>query len=205
MALLTAMRMKYTANMLRTMRPDQLFFYDLEVAPPIEFKHVPGAGLDPYHAMIAEIGVIRGDGEIFERKLIERRTPPGVYRNLRSLDIKQYRKDLKYSMSDFLRFCGGNSPERKFAMIAHNGNNFDQLYIGENLEQCGHIQPKNWVHFDTYRWSQLLFNGNHYHSLKALSKKYEVPYINAHTALGDSVILMEVFDHMMRDSDRSNN
>jgi DNA polymerase-3 subunit epsilon len=94
---------------------------------------------------------------------------------------------------DFIDFCHGD-----VVLIAHNNDNFDQLFLQAEFESAGIPMP-SWRYIDTLKWSRKYRPDLPRHSLQSLRELHQIPANNAHRALDDVIILHQVFTQMIDD------
>ncbi|MBP9841003.1 MAG: DUF3820 family protein [Simkaniaceae bacterium] len=94
---------------------------------------------------------------------------------------------------DFIDFCSGD-----VVLIAHNNDNFDQLFLEAEFEAAG-IPLPSWRYIDTLKWSRKYRPDLPRHSLQSLRELHQIPPNNAHRALDDVIVLHQVFSQMIDD------
>lgn len=99
-------------------------------------------------------------------------------------------KEVAFEFSDF---CSGD-----VVLIAHNNDNFDQLFLEAEFEAAG-IPIPTWRYIDTLKWARKYRPDLPRHSLQSLRELHHIPANNAHRALDDVIILHQVFSEMIDD------
>lgn len=94
----------------------------------------------------------------------------------------------------FEDFCAGTS-----ALIAHNNEAFDKLFIESHFKRAERPIPDEWVFVDTLKWSRRYRPDLPRHALQFLREVYGFESNQAHRALDDVVILHKVFSCMIDD------
>jgi DNA polymerase-3 subunit epsilon len=97
---------------------------------------------------------------------------------------------------EFINFCKGPC-----ALIAHNMDAFDKLFLEAEFNRAGIEVPSNWLFVDTLKWSRRYRPDLPRHSLQFLREIFEIEENNAHRALDDVIILHKVFTQMIDDLD----
>jgi DNA polymerase-3 subunit epsilon len=93
----------------------------------------------------------------------------------------------------FIDFCGDNP-----VLIAHNNDNFDQLFIEAEASRNQLTLPK-WPYIDTLKWARKYRPDLPRHALQALRETYGIASNQAHRALDDVLVLHAVFSQMIDD------
>ena len=94
----------------------------------------------------------------------------------------------------FIEFCSG-----KVALIAHNNDNFDLLFLRKECQRAQLELPLHWIYIDSLKWARRYRKDLPRHSLQYLRQMYSVEEKKAHRALNDVLVLMEVFQRMTDD------
>lgn len=95
---------------------------------------------------------------------------------------------------DFLTFCEGKS-----ALIAHNNDAFDKLFLETHFKRIEKEIPEEWVFIDTLKWARRYRPDLPRHALQFLREAYGFEANQAHRALDDVIILHKVFSAMIDD------
>ncbi|WP_126426451.1 PolC-type DNA polymerase III [Brevibacillus marinus] len=82
-------------------------------------------------------------------------------------------------------------------LVAHNAE-FDQGFLEACAKRIG-MQPWRNPFLDTLPLARMLYSGMRNYRLGTLAKKFNVPLIQAHRALDDTVALAHVFQYMLKD------
>jgi len=93
----------------------------------------------------------------------------------------------------FSEFCGSNA-----ALIAHNNDNFDRLFLKEEFQRSQMNLP-DWTFVDTLKWARKYRSDLPRHNLQFLREIYGIAANEAHRALNDVLVLHEVFRLMIDD------
>jgi DNA polymerase-3 subunit epsilon len=93
----------------------------------------------------------------------------------------------------FIDFCGDNP-----VLIAHNNDNFDQLFIEAEASRNQLTLPK-WPYIDTLKWARKYRSDLPRHALQILRETYGIASNQAHRALDDVLVLHAVFSQMIDD------
>jgi DNA polymerase-3 subunit epsilon len=148
-------------------------------------------GLYPDRDRIIEIGAVKfnlqGAIEIYQH-LVD----PGIEIPEESIAIHQITNEMVKGkpgiqdlLPDFLKFIGDS------ILIAHNIK-FDQGFLNAALADMGENPPTN-RGIDTCNLSRRVVKGRRSYSLQNLAKYFAIPVNNAHRALDDAMICMELF------------
>lgn len=95
---------------------------------------------------------------------------------------------------DFIAFCEGKS-----ALIAHNNDAFDKLFLESHFKRIEREIPEEWVFIDTLKWSRRYRPDLPRHALQFLREAFGFEANQAHRALDDVIILHKVFSAMIDD------
>jgi DNA polymerase III subunit epsilon len=98
------------------------------------------------------------------------------------------------TIDEIITFCSG-----EVVLIAHNGNNFDVPFLGEEFKRCAKELPKEWIYVDSLAWARHYRPDLPKHSLQFLREIYELSENNAHRALDDVIMLKKIFELMVDD------
>ena len=96
----------------------------------------------------------------------------------------------------FLEFCAGSC-----ALIAHNNDAFDRLFLHHELHRVSLGLPAEWIFIDSLKWARRYRPDLPKHSLQFLREVFEVPPNQAHRALDDVMTLHQVFSALVDDLD----
>ena len=102
--------------------------------------------------------------------------------------------DWKEVGAAFKTFCEGKS-----ALIAHNNDAFDKLFLESHFKRADMTIPQEWVFIDTLKWSRRYRPDLPRHALQFLREVYGFESNQAHRALDDVIILHKVFSCMIDD------
>lgn len=97
---------------------------------------------------------------------------------------------------EFLEFCNGPC-----ALIAHNNDAFDKLFLHHELHRIGFGMPNQWIFIDSLKWSRRYRSDLPKHNLQFLREAFGIAANQAHRALDDVMVLYEVFHQMIDDLD----
>lgn len=92
----------------------------------------------------------------------------------------------------FLDFC------KKSFLIAHNNDNFDILFLKEELKSTN-IEIPEFQCIDTLKWARKYRPDLPKHTLQYLREIYNIEKNRAHRAMDDVIILYKVFKNMIGD------
>ncbi|MBS0655444.1 MAG: ribonuclease H-like domain-containing protein, partial [Verrucomicrobia bacterium] len=96
--------------------------------------------------------------------------------------------------ADFIEFCHGDA-----VLVGHNCDSFDLPYLRAEFTRNGLILPPHWIFVDSLKWARKYRKDLPRHSLQYLRQIYGIAENEAHRALNDVKVLMEVFQSMIDD------
>lgn len=154
-------------------------------------------GLNPSEHTIIEIAAVKMRGtEIIEQwsELIDPQVPIGA----KTTEITGItnemlagKETIDVVLRKFRAFTEGA------VLVAHNAE-FDQAFLNACAKRIG-MEPWTNPFLDTLPLARMLYSGMRNYKLGTLAKKFNVPLIQAHRALDDTVALAQVFQHMLKD------
>ena len=160
-------------------------------------------GLNFYHEEIIEIGAVNGRGDKFStlvkpiRKISEKITSITHITN----EMVENAPCEKDALIAFINFCTESfrnlDMNNPIYLIAHNGNNFDFMFL-KNLSKRHGVPLPNFIYIDTINISKLLFPERFSHSLASICKYYHIEQVNAHRAFEDAEVLKIITDNMLK-------
>ena len=95
---------------------------------------------------------------------------------------------------EFIEFCAGD-----VTLIGHNADSFDLPFLRAECKRHSISLPPQWIYLDSLKWARKYRKDLPRHSLQYLRQMYGIAENKAHRALNDSMILAEVFSHMIDD------
>ena len=102
--------------------------------------------------------------------------------------------NFKVVMQEFISFCDG-----EVTLIGHNSENFDLPFLRAECKRHSISLPEHWLYVDSLKWARRYRRDLPRHSLQYLRQMYGIKENKAHRALNDSIILADVFSHMVDD------
>ena len=163
-----------------------IVFYDLE-----------STGLNYFHENITEIGAVTQDNQTFQTFVNPLKPIPTKITELTNItnEMVQYAPNPENAVRLFLEFIVSVSNGKQIVLIAHNGNNFDHLFLKRYFKQYN-IEVPDIIYFDTITLSKYIAPKRESHSLRNICKYYNITQENAHRADDDARCLKLVYDHM---------
>lgn len=167
-------------------KPDTLVFYDLETT-----------GLNPYHDNIIEIGAIKVYNDKIEtfNSLVsfEGKIPSKISEITNIFDKDLVNKpNIEEVLESFLSFITNNNSDNIY-LIAHNNDNFDKLFLQQNLSKLNIQTHKDIYYLDSLKLSQKILPDRKSYSLKSLCSHFDIRQETAHRAYEDSYNLFLLY------------
>ena len=154
-------------------------------------------GLDTDRDEIISIGALRiVNGRVLQSEVFEHLVDPGRSIPRESLSIHGISDEMVAGrprigevLPAFHRFCEDT------VLVAHNAA-FDMSMLARSESRAR-------VHFDHPVLDTLLLSAVVYpqpgrHDLESIAKRFEIPIVGRHTALGDAIVTAHVFVHLLR-------
>lgn len=164
-------------------------------------------GLNFYHEKIIEFGAINSKNETFSTLV-----NPGIEISEKITQITNITNEMvkdapneEEAFKKFIDFCNNSfrntSHNSPIYLIAHNGNNFDFMFL-KTLSKRYRVALPNFVYIDTINISKLLWPERWSHSLATLCKYYHINQDNAHRAFEDTQVLKTITEQMLSKFDK---
>ena len=133
-------------------------------------------------------------------KSFERFVNPGCPISQQSVDITGITDEMVKDADSFgkvgeafLEFCSGD-----VVLIAHNNDSFDKPFLENEFARAGVEFPK-FKYIDTLKWARKYRPDLPRHALQYLREVYGVEENNAHRALEDVKVMIQIFTQMIGD------
>ena len=98
------------------------------------------------------------------------------------------------------------------AIVSHNGTTFDFIFLKrlmkdlkESGEDISKLDFSKFVFIDTLLLSRRLLPNRSYYSQPSLAKTFQIPNEDAHRALGDVIVLEQIYSKCVEELCRSKN
>ena len=170
------------------------------------------SGLNPYHDDIIEIGakVLNTDNS-FQclGKPKSNRPISQKITEITTISNRLLRAEGKDWLSAYSEFYNWLQEATKFSqnvsIVSHNGDTFDFVFfkrmmkeLNENGTDTSKINLDT-IHFhDTLPLSKRLFENRSYYNQPSLARMFNIMVINAHRAMGDVLILEQIYPELMK-------
>ena len=164
-----------------------IIFYDLEAT-----------GLNYFYDSITEIGAITDNGNTFQTFVNPLIPIPSKITELTGItnDMVANAPTIKDALYQFLTFICNESKHKHIYLVAHNGNNYDHLFLKRYFRQFN-INTPAITYFDTIPLSKLVNPERFSHSLKNICNYYNIEQLQAHRADDDARCLREVYNNLV--------
>lgn len=165
------------------------------------------SGLNPYHDDIIEIGAKLKDKDITFSTLLKPKSGRPVSKRITEItgisnkDLREKGKPWLIAYNDFFNWLIQNIDTSSVnAIVSHNGTTFDFIFLKrlmkdlkESGEDISKLDFSKLIFIDTLLLSRRLCPGRTYYSQPSLAKTFQVQIVNAHRALGDVLVLEQVY------------
>ena len=169
------------------------------------------SGLNPYHDDIIEIGakVLNTDNSF--QCLVKPKSNRPVSQKITEITTisnRLLRAEGKDWLSAYSEFYNWLQEATKFSqnvsIVSHNGDTFDFVFFKrmiKELKENGTDTSKinlDTIHFhDTLPLSKRLFENRSYYNQPAMARMFNIMVINAHRAMGDVLVLEQIYPELM--------
>ena len=170
------------------------------------------SGLNPYHDDIIEIGakVLNTDNSF--QCLVKPKSNRPISQKITEITTisnRLLRAEGKDWLSAYSEFYNWLQEATKFSqnvsIVSHNGDTFDFVFfkrmmkeLNENGTDTSKINLDT-IHFhDTLPLSKRLFENRSYYNQPSLARMFNFMVINAHRAMGDVLILEQIYPELMK-------
>ena len=170
------------------------------------------SGLNPYHDDIIEIGakVLNTDNSF--QCLVKPKSNRPVSQKITEITTisnRLLRAEGKDWLSAYSEFYNWLQEATKFSqnvsIVSHNGDTFDFVFFKrmmKELKENGTDTSKinlDTIHFhDTLPLSKRLFENRSYYNQPAMARMFNIMVINAHRAMGDVLVLEQIYPELMK-------
>ncbi len=170
------------------------------------------SGLNPYHDDIIEIGakVLNTDNSF--QCLVKPKSGRPVSQKITEITTISNRllraegKDWLSAYSEFYNWLiEAIQFTQNVSIVSHNGDTFDFVFFKrmmKELNESGTDTSKinlDAIHFqDTLPLSKRLYPNRSYYNQPALAKMFNIMVINAHRAMGDVLVLEQIYPELMK-------
>ena len=172
------------------------------------------SGLNPYHDDIIEIGakVFQGDNS-FQTLLKPKSNRPISKKitEITTITNKQLRdegKPWKTAYSEFYNWLHDiTKDEEQISVVSHNGTTFDFIFLKRMFQELApsldesivKVNLDSFNFIDTLLLSRRILPGRTYYSQPTLAKSYRILIENAHRALGDVIVLEQIYSKLLEE------
>jgi len=170
------------------------------------------SGLNPYHEDIIEIGAkVLGEDNSFQMLLKPKSGRP-ISKKITELtgitnkDLRKDGKDWKNAYGEFYNWLfeivKSGDP---LTLVSHNGFSFDFVFFKRMLRDLEQVIDKINIDVDTINFvdtlplSKRLYPNRTYYSQPSLAKTFSIIVENAHRAMGDVIVLEQLYLRIMKD------
>jgi len=176
------------------------------------------SGLNPYHDDIIEIGakVFQGDNS-FQTLLRPKSNRPISKKitEITTITNQQLREEGKPWQTAYSEFYNwlleATKDEEQVSIVSHNGTTFDFIFLKRMFQELAPLldESGNKVNLDRFNFidtlllSRLLLPGRTYYSQPTLAKSYRILIENAHRAMGDVIVLEQIYSKLLEEFSRS--
>ena len=177
------------------------------------------SGLNPYHDDIIEIGCKLKDKDITFTALLKPKSGRPVSKKITEItgisnkDLREKGKPWLIAYQDFFNWIIENiNTSLVNAIVSHNGTTFDFIFLKrllnelkENGEDISKLDCSKLVFIDTLLLSRRVLPNRSYYSQSTLAKTFQIPIVDAHRALGDVIVLEQIYSKCVSEVCRLNN
>ena len=177
------------------------------------------SGLNPYHDDIIEIGAKLKDKDITFSTLLKPKSGRPVSKRITEItgisnkDLREKGKPWLAAYQDLFNWIVEHiNTSLVNAIVSHNGTTFDFIFLKrlmkdlkENKEDTSKLDFSKLIFIDTLLLSRRLIPGRSYYSQPSLAKTFQIPNVDAHRALGDVIVLEQVYLKCVGELCRINN
>ena len=170
------------------------------------------SGLNPYHEDIIEIGAkVLGEDNSFQMLLKPKSGRP-ISKKITELtgitnkDLRKDGKDWKNAYGEFYNWLfeivKSGDP---LTLVSHNGVSFDFVFFKRMLRDLEQVIDEINIDVDTINFvdtlplSKRLYPNRTYYSQPSLAKTFSIIVDNAHRAMGDVIVLEQLYLRIMKD------
>jgi len=177
------------------------------------------SGLNPYHDDIIEIGAKLKDKDITFSTLLKPKSGRPVSKRITEItgisnkDLREKGKPWLAAYQDLFNWIVGHiNTSLVNAIVSHNGTTFDFIFLKrlmkdlkESGEDISKLDFSKLIFIDTLLLSRRLLPGRSYYSQPSIAKTFQIPIVDAHRALGDVIVLEQLYTKCIVELCRVNN
>jgi len=174
------------------------------------------SGLNPYHDDIIEIGAkILNEDSSFQ-KLVQPKSNRPISKKITQITgitNQMLRKEGSPWLSVYSEFYNwfieNTKDQDNISVVSHNGDSFDFVFLkrmfkdltSEGTDTSG-IKLDNIYFHDTLPLSKRLYPNRTYYNQPSLAKTFQILLIDAHRAMGDVLVLEQLYTKILNDLNR---
>ena len=165
------------------------------------------SGLNPYHDDIIEIGAKLKDKDITFSTLLKPKSGRPVSKKITEItgisnkDLREKGKPWLTAYQDFFNWIIENiNTSLVNAIVSHNGTTFDFIFLKrllnelkESGEDISKLDFNKLIFIDTLLLSRRILPNRSYYTQPSLAKTFQISIVGAHRALGDVIVLEQVY------------
>jgi len=177
------------------------------------------SGLNPYHDDIIEIGAKIKDKEIQFQTLLKPKSGKPISKKINEITgisnklLREKGKPWIAAYKDFFNWIIQNTNQSQtIAIISHNGNSFDFIFLKRLLnslketgEEISKLNIDKIIFIDTLLLTKRLLPERSYYSQNSLAKYFQIPLVDEHRAIGDVIVLEQIYIRCIQELCRQNN
>ena len=177
------------------------------------------SGLNPYHDDIIEIGAKIKDKEIQFQTLLKPKSGKPISKKINDITgisnelLRKTGKPWSAAYKDFFNWIIQNTNQSQpTAIISHNGNSFDFIFFKRILnslkeigEEISKLDMNKIIFIDTLLLTKRLLPDRSHYSQNSLAKYFQIPLVDEHRAIGDVIVLEQIYIRCIQELCRQNN
>tara|TARA_B100001093_G_scaffold398589_1_gene385939 strand:- start:701 stop:1315 length:615 start_codon:yes stop_codon:yes gene_type:complete len=177
------------------------------------------SGLNPYHDDIIEIGAKIKDKEIQFQTLLKPKSGKPISKKINEITgisnklLREKGKPWISAYKDLFNWIIQNTNQSQpIAIISHNGNSFDFIFLKRLLnslketgEEISKLNIDKIIFIDTLLLTKRLLPERSYYSQNSLAKYFQIPLVDEHRAIGDVIVLEQIYIRCIQELCRQNN
>jgi len=165
-------------------------------------------GLNPFHNPIVEIGAIDNTDNQFNQLLRQEKPLDKKIVEITKITdqmIQEHGRDYEQVIREFYNYITNTpnadskaSPYRRTFMIAHNGDGFDRMFLKTAFKKYGLKIPQNIYFIDSLHFARMLLPWRYSYRQELLAQQYHIQNPHAHRALGDVIVLRQIWENLVK-------
>ena len=170
------------------------------------------SGLNPYHDDIIEIGTKVLNSENSFTCLVKPKSNRPISQKItditgiRNSDLRTGGKPWYIAYVEFYNWLYESyQVDDSLTIVSHNGDSFDFVFLKRLLKELLEKGEKNNMDFSKITWidtlplCKRLLPGRSYYNQPSLARTFQVHIDCAHRAMGDVIVLEQVYNHLMEE------